>query len=127
MPGKKSKNILAMDGLMATIPMVEFAKNHLKQIQGYRIFPLADTYHLHWEYLSYKIVVTPPTCRKETKKNKTTQKTNNQPNRTKPNKTKQLPNESKPTQTKKQRNEKKNKDTLILRLPTPLTLAWPRW
>ena len=101
---------------------IEFAKNHLKQIQDYRIFPLADTYHLHWECLSYKIVVTCGIWRTSNVQEKNQKKTDKQPNKTKPNKPKQLPNESKQhKQRNKETKNKKNKDTLILQF-VPL---WP--
>lgn len=84
----KNPRIFPMDGLMAMIPMVEFAKNHLKQMQDYRIFPQADTYHLHWECLSYKIVVTCGIWRTSNVQGKKTSKkkpqTNNQTNKTQP-------------------------------------------
>ena len=107
MPGIKSKNILPMDSLMAMIPMVEFAKNHLKQIQDYRIFPLADSYHLHWECLSYKIVVTGGIWRTSNLQEKNQQKhpKNKQTNKqTEQNKTKRnnFQMNQNPTQTKKQ-------------------------
>ena len=88
-----------MDGLMAMNPMVEFTKNHRKQIQDYRIFPLADTYHLHWECLSYKIVVTCSIWRTSNVQGKKPQKNTQKTNKPKQNNFQMNQN---PTQTKKQ-------------------------